>query len=367
MWNFKIYDTISGEYVGPMKPESNSMGRALNEGRSGTSMWVPPAKLRQETLTELCTPWSRTLVKFWNDTPKFAHPFMWREWDDDDGTMSLGHSDIWSILAKRSTFGVDGYGNTELSHLKMEGFSLNAMVPWLIWAGTEGPTANFELPIWLPEGKLTFALINGLPHAGPHSRTIWDYDVMFVDEAIAEVVEMPGGPNVDFVPQIVDNKLRLLLKVGDVSAGESDWQMNAPKRGLTGVKIREDGIPMANVNYAIGVGSERSMLVRTARSEPVGVPALERAENYKAIRDDAQLLEHAKADLTLRANPTKQISASMVATEGPTIEKIDNGHRMHLYFEGHRTQPDGWQHQRVVSFDTDLTHTIKLETQEVAV
>lgn len=366
MWSFKIYDLLTGNYVSRIFPATNQMGRALNAGRSGTSTWAPPRKLSRDGLRNLSTPWSRVLVKFWNGVPKSAHVIIARKWDDTRGVMTLRHSDIWSILAKRTTFGTDGYGNTELSRLAMDGYSLSAMVPWIVWAGTEGPTANFQLPIWLPEGKLTFALINALPHSGSHSRTIWDHEVIFLDEAIAEVVEVQGGPDIDFVPQIVDNKLRLLLNVGAITAGTSVWAMNAPQVGLVDLEFEDDGQTMANVNYAVGIGSERSMLVATTRSEPVGVPALERAENYKSVKDQAQLQLHSDADHALRSQLTSQISASMIANTGPTAAGIDPGHRMRLYFQGHRFMPDGWAPQRVVSFDTNLTYEVKVELQGVA-
>lgn len=366
MWNYKIFNILTGKFVARINPASNLMGRALNAGRSGMSTWVPPRQMRRNGILTRTQPWSRVLVKCWGDVPKFAHLIVGRKWDDKRGVMTLRHSDIWSILAKRTTFGTDGYGNTELSRLAMDGFSLEAMIPWIVWAGTEGPTANFELPIWLPQGKLTYALINSLPHGGAHARTIWDHEVMFLDEAIAEIVEVEGGPDIDFVPQIVDNKLRFLLNVGAITAGKSDWMMNAEKPGLTDLQIEEDALLMANVNYAVGMGSERSMLVSTARVEPAGVPALERAENYKAVKELGQLQGHANADLALHLNPTVQISASMLASYGPTVAAIDPGHRMRLYFKDHRFMPDGWNTQRVISFDTSTTQDVSVELQGVA-
>lgn len=365
MWTFRVYDTLTGDLVAPLVLATNGMGRAFNAGRSGSSTWVAPLELTRDQIRSITAPWSRVLVKFWDGVPKFAHLVVAREWDEDRGVMTLAHSDIWAILSKRTTFGTDGYGNTEFSRLTMNNFTLAAMIPWIVWAGTEGPTANFTLPIWLPEGKLTYALINSLPHAGPHSRTIWDYEIQFLDEAISEIVETEGGPDVDFVPQIVDSKFRWLLRVGVITAGSSDWALNAPVRGLTGVLFKEDGLTLANVNYAIGVGSERDMLVRTARAEPAGVPALERAETYKAIEDGAQLQAHANSDLGLRALPTRQMSASMVANVGPTVGGVEPGHQMRLYFQGHRFELDGWQTQRVIALDTDLTHSVRVELQEV--
>lgn len=364
-WTYAIHDTLSGDFLTHVALAENQMGRTLNGGQAGRSVMFRPEGWSRENFRAMTTPWSRTLVKSLNGIPLAAQMITGRMWDFTAGSLELRHADLWTILSKRTTFGTNGYsGHLPIdNNLPLVGYSLASMPPWMIWAGTEGPTANFALPIYLPEGKLTHALINSLPHSGPHDRTIWDYEVVFVDDAIDEVVKMPDGPDVDFQPRFSSsNKLELLMRVGTLTGGTSDWVMSAAKPPLFGVTHDEDAEKQANVVYAIGKGSEAGMRVRTAQASP-GVPALERAVNYKDIDDYGVLQSHANADLALFNQPTQQWGASMLSESGKGLENMPLGHTMRLSFTDHDWEPDGFQPQRLIGFDTDETNTVTLALQ----
>lgn len=365
LYKYAIHDTISGDYLAPVDLPSNSMGRAVNGGKSGQSTMYPQKDWSRAQFREHTTPWARMLVKSLNDVPLAAQMITGRKWDFTRGNLELRHADIWSILSKRTTFGTNGYsGNLPAdNNLPLLNQSLVSMPAWMIWAGTEGPTANFSLPIFLPEGKVTYALINSLPHSGTDSRTIWDYEVVFVDDAIGEVIKMPGGPDLDFQPRIsAAGKLELLMRVGALTGSTSDWMMSSAEPGLFDVTHDEDAVKQTNVVYAIGKGAEADMRVRTAQASPT-VPALERAVNYKEIDDLGILQSHANADLALFNQPINQWAASMLATAGKGIENMPPGHTMRLSFTDHPWEPDGFQPQRLIGFDTNQSSTVNLSLQ----
>lgn len=361
-WSYAIYDTITGVRQAGVEPVSNSMGRLLNTGSSGSTVVLPQEGVSRAQFRALTTPWARTLVKFWNGKPLFAHIITGRKWDVTAGRLTLDHSDVWALLGRRTTFGSNGYSGwlPENNRLEMINHSLASMPSWLLWAGTEGPTPNFDLPIYLPEGKITNALVHALPFAGSDSRTYWDYEVQFVEPAIKEIVAV--GPDVDFEPRIVDGFLQLHLRVGDLAGGFSDWNMASASPELFNVSETEDASKQANVVHAIGKGSEADMRVRTAQSSP-SVPALERAVNYKDIDDLAVLQKHADADLATFNQPTRQWSASLFASSGKGIDSMPLGHVLRLYFKDHAWEPDGWQNLRMVGFSTTENETVSLTIQ----
>jgi len=364
-YTYAVHDTITGDYLAPVELATNSMGRGINGGRSGESTLVRPAGWSRTNFRDLTTPWARTLVKFSNGSPIAAQMFTGRKWDFTTARLTVRHADVWTILSKRTTFGTNGYSGTlpTDNNLPLLNQSLVSMPAWMIWAGTEGPTSNFALPIFLPEGKVTYALINSLPYTGTDNRTIWDYEVVFVDDAIGEVIKMPGGPDFDFQPRISSaGKLELLMRVGTLTGGTSDWMMSSSMPALTNVTHDEDATKQANVVYAIGKGSEAGMRVRTASASP-SVPALERAVNYKEIDDLGILQSHANSDLALFNQPTSQWTASMLSGAGAGIENMPPGHTMRLSFTDHDWEPDGFQPQRLIGFDTSESDTVTLSLQ----
>jgi hypothetical protein len=65
----------------------------------------------------------------------------------------------------------------------------------------------------------------------------------------------------------------------NLSGGVFEWNMTAPYPGLYGVEVKEDGGKMATTVFAVGIGSEVDMQVRTARVDSA-LPALERQVQY---------------------------------------------------------------------------------------
>ena len=364
-WDYTIHDTMTGVLQSRVFPSSNRMPRVLNAGSSGSSVFLPDKDISAAQWQALTTPWARTLVKSRNGVPLFAHLITGRTFDHDKNQLSISHSDFWALLARRTTFGTNGYSGSDPANnfLALVNYKLASMPSWLIWSGTDGPTVNFGLPVFVPEGKITFPLISSLPFSGTDSRTYFDYELHFIEETINEVARAMGGPDVDFVPRFnVAGSLEWVTMSGVLTGGSSDWNMSAPQRGLFNVSHVDDALKQANVIYAVGKGSEADMVVRSALGTP-NVPALERVTTYKDIDDPVALQSHANADLALYNRPTTQWSASMLATAGPGIENMPPAHRMTLEFRGHVWEPDGQTVHRLIGITTDETETVQLSFQ----
>lgn len=363
-YTYAIYDTISGDFQANVTPATNSMGRRLNSYPEGASSFAPDPDLTPSDWTNLLRPWSRVLVKCRNDVPVAAHVFTKETESLNSSLANMSHADIGAIWARRSTFGSNGYSGNQPTdnQLDVVNRTLAAMPSWLIWASTNGPTALFDLPMYLPEGKITDTLVHSLPTTGPHTRIWRDDEIPFVDGAWSEVQSTKGGPDTELVPQLVGGKLRWLLRSGALTGVTRDFVMGAPECELFDVSRTVDGSKQANVVYAIGNGSERKLLVASAYGTPT-VPALERAIEYREIGDMAVLQDHADADLALYNQPIVQWTASVHADAMGGIETIPLGSTLRLYFQGHWRIPDGWHTMRLIGFDTDQTEKVTLQLQ----
>lgn len=363
MWSYAMYDTITGVRQGPIVPASFTFSRRINEGGSGSmSLVIPVEGLSRDVLRGLLTPWSRTIVAMWNGYPIYAG--LITSSNRSGNTVTFTHKDIRALLAKRSTFGSNGYsGNQEINHnLPLENYPLSVMVAFLIWAATEGPTANFGVPIYIAQGKITNALVHSLPHSGTDSRTYFDYEFTFVGAAIAEIQD--AGLEVDFQPRFSSaGALEYLLNAGPTLPGPSfDFNMSAPEQVLFDVQSREDGEKQSNVLYSVGKGSEMDMRVTTSRGTP-SVPAMERKESYKEIDDFAVLQAHSDANLAAFKNATSQFDMSIHAHALTGIQAMPLGSVLDLEYRGDPWEADGHKVMRLVGFAGDMSTKIKLETQ----
>lgn len=359
-WAYVVVDTLTGVVQAPVVPASFSFDRAINSSGKGRATF-----LGGTVGSALLTPWSRTIVASRNGVAVGAGLIISTTADVDANMWTVEFADVRSILGRRTTFGSNGYsGNLTVNNsLPLLNQSLVSMPQWLIWSGTEGPTANYGLPIYIPEGLVTYGLIAGLPKAGSESRTYIDYEVRFVDEALDEL--QGAGLEIDFEPRwSAAGNLEWLMRVGTALTGSTfEWNMTAPNPRLFGVKVTKDSAKQSNVVYSIGKGSEMDMRVTTSSAAPSG-PALERAENYKDIDDMGVLQTHSNANLALYNRPTEQWSLSIFAGD-PAVETMRLGSTLRLYFSGHPMVSDGWHDLRMIGFSADESEKITIDVQPI--
>lgn len=357
---YAFFDTITGDFLAWAHPATFPYNRALNESGTGQATFTADAVSR-----DLLTPWAVSLMAIRGGVPVgggliisvTAHisKMMW----------TVTFADVRTILGRRTTFGTNGYsGSTTDNVLPLLNHSLASMPGWLVWSATEGPTANFALPIFLPQGRITYALINSLAHTGTDNRTYFDYEVHFIDDTLTEL--QGSGLDIDFEPRLTATMgLEWLLRVGSPLTGNVDpieFNMTADEQGLFDVSYTSDGAKQSNILYAIGKGSELDMRVTTASAAPAG-PALERAENYKDIDDLTVLAKHSAQDLALYNKATVQWSMSMLAEQGAGIQSMRLGSIIRLFFNNHPMVPNSWMTLRLIGYSGDEGNTVKLQTQ----
>jgi hypothetical protein len=357
-WTYEIVDTRTGVRQSVVFPSSGSWNRVLNAQGSGSHSFpnaIPIAS--RAAYRTLFRPWARTLVVSRNGVARYAGIITGYSFDWDSGMWQIQHADIRALLARRYTMGTNGYsGDTADNKLELINYTLASIVPWVVWAGTAGPTANYDLPILLADGGAV----------GTESRTYYDYNFTTLDSALDEITNL--GPDVDFAPRWnTSGALYYQQIVGMplIAAGTWEWNLTAAEPGLFGVRVTVNATKQATVVFATGTGSEVDMQVKTARTDS-DLPALERQSPYKGADHGLPALQaHANADLALYSKPTEQWSLSMLAGEGPRIENVDLGFTARIWSKDLGGIPDGWTSLRLIGYSNDMSEKITFDVQPI--
>ncbi|MDY1005751.1 hypothetical protein [Curtobacterium sp. CFBP9011] len=275
--------------------------------------------------------------------------------DDAAGTVSLNTLELRELFKYRTTFGQNGYNGQLDGRFVLQNQSLASLAGHLLWDVMQGPTGNWQLPLVLPPRGMN----------GPESRTYHEFNLPIIETELAAVQNTKGGPDLDFEPSWTDDgSLQWTSRVGDLSGSTLEWNLNAPRPGLTKFQFTEDGNAQGSIFYAIGNGADLDLKVETSATVLAADEiALERVVRYTQERDRRVLSLRASEDLRTYTKPTRQYSFSMQADGAPNLGDLRLGQTLRTYTDGHDWLPDGWLTHRLVGFSGDLTNTIKLQLQ----
>jgi hypothetical protein len=357
-WTYEIRDTMRGILLDTVHPTSASWGRVLNDVDAGSYGFQlgelgagPTGKDRRRGLLR---PWARTIVQLDDGVPTAASLISRLTVDRKTRTVTAQTVGIRELLKYRTTFGLAGYDGT--SRFEVQNRSLRALAASVVWAGMRGPTANYGLPIALPD----------MNEAGTQSRTWWDYNSPIVESELTDLQNTDGGPDIDFRPRLdAAGLLEWEMRAGALTAPGLEWNLDSPSAGVASLAVTIDGTKQTTSAYAIGAGSEVDMLVRGQSATPADdVPALVRLGSYKQETDADVLAAHAAADLRALAQPTEQWAVT-VETGASTVRPQDFvlGQRIRFYTRNDLYLPDGWSDHRLIGFSGDMTSRVKLDLQ----
>lgn len=370
MWSYWICDTRTGVKQLQVYPSSGPFNRALNAPGSGGSHSF---QLGDTTLTRaqwkaLTTPWARTLAVCWDDQPHYAGVITKRPYNRDTKTLTLQHVDIRGLLAKRYPFGVTSYwtDGTETTPNKLvcTNKHLYSIASMVVSAGLIGPTSIYSLPIVVPSVV-----------TGSHSRTYFNYNFTTVVDALQELQDADGGPDIDFEPRwSAGGTLEWLMRTGTnttpaLGGSTFDWNMTVEKPGLFDVSLDEDAQHQATGVFSIGSGSEEDMVVagRGLTGADVGsVPALDTTQSYKSVDNLPTLIGHSDSELAIMRNTTKQWDLSFLATDTPGLNALRLGSTLRLFHHGDPWIDDGWTSLRLIGYSGQVgSDKITLDVQPV--
>jgi len=308
---------------------------------------------RRDDRRNLLTPWSRTVVRCWDDVPIYAGILTNPDVDGKKGTVSFRHAEFREMLKHRTTLGAGGY--TPNRRQVFAGESLASLAGRLIRMAVEGPRPNYALPLVLPPV--------GMP--GEASRTWSDFDLAYIEDELVEIQDDAGGPDVDFEPRwsADGGRLEWVPRIGTLGGPLLEWVLPAPESPVSGFSLQGNANQQANVIYATGDGSEEKLLVRSAWAT-TDVPAIERVESYSQLKNGRALQSHADAEVLSRQKPPSDWPFSMQADGDPGVLDLRLGQQHRVWSMDDPWIFDGWKDDvRLIGFSGNLTTTIGLQLQ----
>lgn len=369
-WSTWICETRTGAKLVRVPEAEGKFSHRLSGGTGGSSEFVITkvtdsaaagySVLRDDALT---LPWATTLVRCWNDVPKYAGLIEADGFNDDDQTLTLTHVDIDTFLGdSRYPFGVTSYWADEPNHvpgaLVIAGKNYSAAVAKVVEQGLLGPSAIYSLPIVLPSTAT----------AGAFSSTYHNYNFQNVGDILADFRAL--GVDIEFEPRwSSSDTLEWVLRVGtDASpslVGDVfEFNQTAAKRRLTGVRYKRDGKMQLTGQFGIGAGSEALMRVG---GDGIGgastIPARDAAEFYKTETSEVRLAAYGSAAVAAQELPTKQWEMSMLAGEEPGLENVRLGSIFRMFWKGSPRIPDGSSDVRVIGLSFDESDRVVIDAQ----
>lgn len=352
VWSHWICDTITGQKQLLVSPASGSWERKLNGVGQGSHTFVvqghPFGRDRWRDLLD--TKWNRVLVVCWEEVPVYAGIITSAD-PAADGTVSVNHYEVRSVLDRRFPFTVASYPSGTAI---INGRSLRGIVYQALTLAINGSPRR-SLPLAFP----------AFDESGPFDKTLWNYEFQTIETAINEVQNGDDGPDIDFQPRwAFDGTLQWLVRVGSPALTGPTFEFNptASQTDVIAISGRTEATNLVTTVHMIGKGEEQDM--RRGGAEIGGVtPALEVARNLKEIDDVDVLNAHALAEAQAFSAPVVQPSVTLPASR--VLPGILPGSSVRLLFEEHWWYLDVPMEMRCVAFNGDGSESVSLTVQEV--
>lgn len=320
-----------------------SGGRRLNSKSQGSATFNIKDPGAAEVVTKASLmPWERMLVAQWEGEAVYAGFIT--SLRESRGVVTVNHEDIWSLWERRHVLTVRGDGDQAAAPITWTNKTLATHANLVVNRGMTGS----------PAGRYSLPLIMDADVVGPHTRTWYGYKFTKVSEALKEIMESEGGPDVDFDPQW-DNgtqTFRWVMRSGSLTQGLWEWDQTAPLTDVQDVDLETDATGLTNRYIGTGEGSERSLLVRNADSFIGTAPALETVESFDTP-DGGILQGWVNANLSVNDEYTQQMTFRVPVTGDVAIKDLLPGGTVRLQSTGLLFLDHGWHDWRLIGFDFD--------------
>jgi hypothetical protein len=331
-------------------------GRKLNAKSQGVAVFNigDPGVLEAVTITSIA-PWERMLVAEWDGNAVYAGLIVGSRQNQDAQTVTVRHVDIWWLWEHRHVLTVRGDGDQSAPPITYNNRTLATHANLVVNRAMFGlPTERYDLP-----------LIMNADVAGDEDRTYYGYKFMSVADALEEIINTEGGPDVDFDTQWDDGTetFRWVMRSGELTQGLWEWDATAAQKEVFGLELDTDASNVTDRMIGAGEGSERDLLVRDADSFLRAAPALERVESYD-IADGAQLQSRVNADLAATDQYTQQMSFRIPVNGDVKVSELILGGTARVKSSGLIFLTADWHDWRLIGFDFDRDW-ITLQLQQI--
>lgn len=219
-------------------------------------------------------------------------------------------------------------------------------------------------------------LVYGATGTGVHDKSYDASAFKTVGEALQDLTNLDKGPEIDFTPRLVNNKLEWVVRVGD----DAELEVKSPtvhvfdftpaKRPVRGLRVRSSGAGLASEAWGTGGRqAAKALFARAASSHllDAGFPRTETLSSaHSTVVEQSTLDQYTQADLVAASAPVEWWSWEFHADRRPRISDVSVGDYCVLKLRGNRYLPDGEYTRRIVALSGDSSSRwVKVTTDEV--
>lgn len=213
--------------------------------------------------------------------------------------------------------------------------------------------------------------------AGTDSRDYPGNSPALIGQAIRDLANTDGGPEVQFVPRRnpADGRfLQWVMRIGTptqpllVQVG-ADWTWDAavPKSSVNGISVARDGSSVATRVWQQGSGTDNAVLYGRADSTVLlgaGFPLLEvQGSGTETVTSQTQLNAQARGLQTKSAKPVETWTVRVRRDAAPNVAAYSLGDWARLNIAGDPYLPDGDYRMRVTGKSGDESTDVSLTLQ----
>lgn len=368
-----LMDTKSGQAMISDVPRIDpKWGIRLNAPGTISMSFAPAAKeYAKMDLRNATMPNFRALGIAYDGVILEAGPILHRSYSSESKRLTVEASGLWSIFNRRKLLNGSalkaGY-NVTGSTASFGPTSLGTIARNIVRVSIED---NYYTPDY---GALNIVL--PVPVSGPHTRNYHGYDLIWMGDALKNLTEVEGGPDIRFRPRFMagdPDRVEWVMETGtDVNpllsqAGAAiRLDGTAKDSPVLGFDSDEDGTEVGNRAWRPGAGQEKAMKLGSGSLYDLvaaGMPWME-IENgeSKDVNDLALLNSQARYDAREHQGPQ--------VTFGVRIRADHPAAKLGTYLPGdfadvvipadHPTLRAGTQRVRIMAIDGDDTRKVTL-------
>lgn len=365
-WSTVIWDAQSGDHLAEVEASSGAWQRGGVTDQ--THSFPLPALELGETRAQSRAlahdlfgkdkPRDRVLSQCWKGVPVYHGLILDSDYSPATGMLDVFHSDVRELAAARWLFGIGGSTQTfQWAGRSWRGIA--SRVAKIIFTDPISPA--WPLPVTIPADE-----------TGSQSFLTDGYEFRSGESLLAEIEEMPGGPDLDFHPRITGNSFGWDLRIGTphLTGPMFEMHLQAEESPLTGLGVKTIGRDKVTGVHGIGDGSEWDM-VRGGAAAPVSAGL---ARDTKLTVKNATLsVLNARSEgfLATRVVTSQQWSFNVKTTEadegGIDPSTLRLGSIIRISSSADWWIDDGWTEHRVLAFSGTLDdpHTINLTLETI--
>lgn len=367
MTEFFIGDLRTGRRLMSLPITSGSWSVGLNgPGSLSVSLTLLDPDVAALDLRSAATVGKSYLAAAEGDVILEAGPIWTHSYSKDTGKLTLNGGGLWTYFDHRVLIPILAAGESpQGADSEYVGISLGTIAKRLVQQAQAHTGGNVPV-VFAPD------------EAGTAEQVYKGADLKLVGDALNDLTQLEGGPEIEFLPQWSEDRLsvRWLLRTGTnsnpqlASTATHVWDYSVSQPSIKGLEVNIDGSAIAGRAWATGGRSSSAALygvyTNTALTNQ-GYPLLEVVDSAHATDDTDELVQGYATELArVGSKPTEFWSFSVRADELPTLGQYRPGDFCEIRMANDPYVPDGKYRRRIVDMSGDQDGKwVKVTTGEV--